>query len=122
MGLFGRSGTRLPRNSQFNYRPRFYDPEEEERKARKGEIRLEKGAFFRSNKKGGRIVGSFTNRDIAMRDRASKRGQNMRMMLLIAMLALPFFYIMGYDSTGGILTLVGLIILLVVFVKQVNTA
>ena len=120
MGFLGGSG-RMRQNSQFNYRPRYYDEEAEERKVRKGEIRLQKGAFFRS-KKGGHIVGSFTNKDIAMRDRASKRGQNMRMLLLIAMLALPFFYIMGYDSTGGILTLVGLIILLVVFVKQVNTA
>ncbi len=114
-----RSGfSRLPKHKQFSYKPRYYDPEEEERKERLGEksIKMEKGSFFK-RKSGGHLVGALSERQVVYQDRRNK-GQLSRVLLLFAMLCLPLLYI--FDQMNGFVAITLLVILLILFIIKVN--
>ena len=121
MKLFRSKLFRLPQNRTFDYRPRYYDEEEERKQERLGEkkIKMEKGAFFRQSKNRSRIVGSFSGEENAYsRNYTSSSAQVIRILLLIVMLSIPVLYIL--DKMSAAVAIPALLILLVVFVSRVN--
>lgn len=92
------SFNRLPKNKKFDYKPRYYDPEAEERAKRKNP-KLEKGSFTRHR------------HNILLDDgrRQAKAGQNIRVLLIIAVLILVVLYILEllpvWAAIGGALLL-----------------
>lgn len=118
MSLFNSRFIHTPKNKKFDYVPRYYDPEAEERKEIfEQTIKLERGAFFKQKGRS-RLVGAFSEKEIIFKKKNDRSLQNKRTFLLITMLCLPCFYIAGYISS--VLTIVGLICLMVLFVAQVN--
>lgn len=86
-----------PRSKQFNLRPRFYDPDKEERNERERRIKEELGIVeektkdkkpFRTN-----IKGQFRNTDgwQAKSSEDARRAQNKRLIFLVIILALVFY-------------------------------
>jgi len=116
MALFGRgSFLRLPKHSRFEYKPRFYDPETEKFQENK-KLTMEKGAFFK--RRNSRITGAFAADHLVMQERRHRQGHTMRLAMLVLMLLLPFLYWLDY--VNGLVTFIGLLILLIVFISQVN--
>lgn len=116
MALFGRgSFFRLPKHSRFEYKPRFYDPDKEKFEE-DPKLKMEKGAFFKN--RNSRIAGAFTSNDIVNRERRNRKAHTVRLGMLVLMLFLPFLYWLGY--TNGLVTIVGLLILLILFISQAN--
>ncbi|MEN8115614.1 MAG: hypothetical protein ABFS16_01465 [Bacteroidota bacterium] len=86
-----------PRAKQFHVKPRFYDPDKEEREERERRIKEELGIVdekkddgkpFRPN-----VKGNFRNTD-GWQSRSSetaRRAQNKRLLFLILILALIFY-------------------------------
>jgi hypothetical protein len=91
-----------PRARQFNFKPRFYDPEKEEREERERRIKEELGIVnekkaesrnFRPN-----IKGQFRNADgLSRSSEDARKSQNKRLLYLIAILAL-IFYLFFYSG------------------------
>lgn len=77
------SFNRLPKNKKFNYKPRYYDPEAEEKEIRRNP-KLEKGSFTRHRP------------NILLDDgrRSSRVGQNVRIFFLILLLGIGVLYIL----------------------------
>ena len=111
---------RLPKNRKFDYQPRYYDPEEEERKARRGEsnIKLEKGSFYKQKSRSN-LVGAFSERDIIYRSReSSRKNQLVRIIMLTVMMGVITLYFVG--KIGGVMTIGIMVFLLIAFVSRVN--
>lgn len=72
---------RLPKNKKFDYKPRYYDPEAEER-ARRKNPKLEKGSF------------SSHRPNILLDDgrRQARVGQNLRIFLIMGILIVGVLY------------------------------
>lgn len=95
-------GFRLPKNQQFNYKPRYWDPKEEERQERQARIdMLQDGGVdamkarisstFKRNSGAGNGVGraTFRSRQVAK--------SNVTLVVIIAvLLVLSYFAIMVY--------------------------
>jgi len=93
--LFGSSFTRLPATRKFDYKPRYYDIEAEERKEMfEGTIKLERGAFFKQSNRS-KLVGAFTEREIIYRQRNSGWAQLKRVLILVVILCLGGALILG---------------------------
>lgn len=92
-----------PNSKQFNIRPRFYDPDKEERDDRVQRIKEELGIV--DEKKDGekpyrpRIKGQFRNQDAwqAKSSEPARRSQNKRLLYLFVILAL-IFYLFFYSD------------------------
>jgi hypothetical protein len=92
-----------PKPKQFNIRPRFYDPDKEEREDRVQRIKDELG--IADEKKGDlknfktRIKGQFRNEDAwqAKSSEPARRSQNRRLLYLFIILAL-IFYLFFYSD------------------------
>ena len=92
-----------PGTKQFNIRPRFYDPDQEERDERERRIKEELGIVDEKKKDlknySPRIKGQFRNQD-AWQSKSSgpaRRAQNMRLIWLLVILAL-IFYLFFYSD------------------------
>lgn len=94
-----------PQAKKFNMRPRFYDPDKEERDERVRRIKEEMGIVdekvddgkpFRPN-----IKGQFRNADgwQAKTSESARRAQNKRLIILILILALVFYLFFYSDFT-----------------------
>ena len=92
-----------PKPRQFNIRPRFYDPDKEERENREQRIKEELG--IADEKKGDlknfkpRIKGQFRNQDgwQAKSSGPARRAQNRRLLYLFLILAV-IFYLFFYSD------------------------
>lgn len=90
-----------PRTKQFKVRPRFYDPDKEERDERERRIKEELGIVeekvddgkpFRSS-----IKGQFRDGDgWAKSSSSARKSQNKRLIFLILILALVFYLFFFY--------------------------
>ena len=92
----------IPEAKQFSFRPRFYDPDKEERADRERRIKEELGIAegkvddgkpFRAN-----IKGQFRNPD-GWRAKSSsgfRKSQNTRLIILVLILALVFYLLFYY--------------------------
>lgn len=117
MSLFSSRFIHTPKNRKFEYSPRYYDAEAEERKEiLEQNITLERGAFYKGRNRS-RLVGAFTENEVVFR-KQSRRNQTKRTLMLIIMLALPCLYIGGYLSGGFSVML--FLFMLIVFINQVN--
>ncbi|HSO85192.1 MAG TPA: hypothetical protein VLQ91_01475 [Draconibacterium sp.] len=92
-----------PKAKQFYIRPRFYDPEKEERDERERRIKEELG-IVDENKRDlknfrPRIKGQFRNQDYrqSRSSEPSRRAQNRRLLYLFIILAL-IFYLFYYSD------------------------
>ena len=94
-----------PKSKQFNIRPRFYDPDKEERDDRERRIKEELGIAdekaddgkpFRPN-----LKGQFRNPDgwQAKSSKGARRAQNKRLIFLFLILALVFYLFFYSDFT-----------------------
>ncbi|PLX15952.1 MAG: hypothetical protein C0599_15925 [Salinivirgaceae bacterium] len=77
-----------PKNKKFNYSPRYYDPEEEERKKRQDRLTGKAGP-------GESIRGKFTDR--RKRQKKSSRISNTRAFIIIVILSLLAYYLIFED-------------------------
>ena len=91
-----------PEAKRFNYRPRFYDPDKEERENREARIKEELGIVeekvddgkpFRAN-----LKGQFRNPDgwKAKSSSSARKSQNRRLVILVFILALVFYLFFFY--------------------------
>ena len=107
---------KVPKYNQFNYIPRYYDQEADERKKRR-EMRLERGAFFKQGNRS-RIVGAFNERNMVFRERHRPGSQLTRILLLASMICVPCMVFLDIVPLAvGIPALLGLMVL---FVMRVN--
>ncbi len=117
MSLFRSRFISVPKNRKFEYSPRYYDAEAEERKEiLEQNIKLERGAFYKGRNRS-RLVGAFTEKEVVFR-KQNRNQQTKRTFLLIIMLTLPCFYIGGFLSGGFSAFL--FVALLIAFINQVN--
>lgn len=125
MSIFKSRFVRIPEHKRFDFQPRYYDQEEEERKSRRSQqIRLEKGAFYNSKNKS-RLVGAFSDKDVVYRQkirRGGGAGQLFRVLLIAAMLTLITGFLTGMvKSLATMAVSIGAIILLmIVFITKGN--
>lgn len=118
MSLFNSRFVHTPKNQKFNYSPRYYDAEEEERKEMfEQNIKLERGAFFKGKNRS-RLVEAFSEKELVFRKKHDRSQQTKRTLLLIAMMTLPCLYI--GDFIPSIVALVGFAILMLLFLRNVN--
>ncbi len=108
---------RLPKHRRFDYTPIYYDKDKEERDEKRRSIRFERGAFYNQDSRS-RIVGAFTERDIAFRERTSTGSQVARVFLLAAMLTVPTLIYL--DVIKIWIGVPFLLILMILFVMRVN--
>ena len=91
-----------PASKQFNYRPRFYDPDKEEHDNRVKRVKDEMGIVekkvddgkpFRAN-----LRGQFRNPDAWQTKSSSgiRKSQNKRLIILVFILALVFYLFFYY--------------------------
>ncbi len=119
MNFFRSSFTKLPKHKTFEYQPRYYDPEAEERKAKR-ELKMERGAFYRHSKHTSPLMRSVVDRNTrAFRRNTSKRNQFTRTILLIVMLSIFAAYVLGVLS--GILTVCFICVFMMVFISKLNS-
>ncbi|HON17742.1 MAG TPA: hypothetical protein PK990_01075 [Salinivirgaceae bacterium] len=78
----------LPRPKQFNYIPRYYDPEKDRLEQRKKEIARERGEYVA----GAGIHGAFRQR--LKSKRASDRNSMIRLIVIISALLLLFYWLL----------------------------
>lgn len=118
-GLFRSRFFKVPEHRQFTYVPQYYDIEEEERQEMFGhkDIKLERGAFFKQSTRL-RITEAFRNDDYIFRERQSKVGRFMRLLLLMGMLSLAALYLIG--KIQGVIAISLLLFLTIIFVSKVN--
>ena len=77
---------KLPRHKQFNYSPRYWDPEKEEREERIRQIKLEMGINVPSDPNRTTIKrGSFRQAGQKAKVKAS-RSSNIRLLIILAVL------------------------------------
>ena len=74
----------LPKNKQFNYIPRYYNPEEEERHEKLRKLNGE-------NQPGDSIKGAFVTR--RMQQRKTSKVSTIRAIIIIAILALIVYWL-----------------------------
>lgn len=79
----------LPKPRKFNYIPRYFDPETEEREKRKAELAKIKG----SHVAGDSIHGAFTERLRAKRK--AKQSSNTRLLIIIVLLGILAWWLMN---------------------------
>lgn len=83
---------KLPRHKQFEYKPRYWDPEKEEREERIKEIKREMGIEVPS------VPGRTTIRRGSFRQRQKQkvkatRASNIRLIVILAVLFIIFYLI-----------------------------
>jgi hypothetical protein len=84
---------KLPKHKKFNYSPRYWDPEKEEREERVRRIKHEMGIDVPSDPTRTTIRrGSFRQASQKAKVRAT-RGSNMRLMIILAVLFLLAYLI-----------------------------
>ena len=92
-----------PKPKQFNFRPRFYDPEKEDFEQREQRIKEELGIAtekpYDSKSFRDRIRGSFRNqgRNQSKTSEDLRRSQNTRLIFMIIILALIFYFVFYSD-------------------------
>ncbi|KAF0237240.1 MAG: hypothetical protein FD181_2074 [Prolixibacteraceae bacterium] len=92
-----------PKSKQFNIRPRFYDPDKEDREERERRIKEELGipAEKKDDRKNyrPRVKGQFRNHDgwQAKSSDEARKAQNKRLIYLFIILAL-IFYLFFYSD------------------------
>ncbi len=118
MGLssFFNSGfSKVPTPKQFNYIPRYYDPEQEARKKRQERrLKMEKGAFFEQGNRSP-IVGAFTSgryQESARQKMASAGSQFVRVMIIAVILGMAAAFMLGYIDNPY--TMAGMVVVLLV--------
>jgi len=112
------SFVRVPSHRQFNYIPRYYDKDEDERKSKRN-MTLERGAFFKNKKSP--ISGAFTDRNIVFRrERNARSGQMLRLGILTAMICIPIMVFLDLISLW--IGVPFLVILLLLFIVKVNSS
>lgn len=92
-----------PKPKQFNFRPRFYDPEKEEFEQREQRIKEELGIATEKTFDGKsyreRIRGSFRHQggSNSKTSYEARRSQNTRLIIMIVVLALIFYFVFYSD-------------------------
>lgn len=92
-----------PNTKQFNFKPRFYDPDKEEREERERRIKEELGIVDEKKKDlknyQPRVKGQFRNTDgwQSKSSASARRAQNKRLIYLFLILAL-IFYLFFYSD------------------------
>ncbi|MEZ4887033.1 MAG: hypothetical protein R3E32_20045 [Chitinophagales bacterium] len=118
MSLFSSKFVHIPKNRTFDYSPRYYDAEEEERKEKfEQNIKLERGAFFKGKNRS-RLVGAFSEKELVFRKKNDRSQQTKRTVLLISILSI-FCLGMGGMIPAGWAGLIGAFLLLS-FIVQVK--
>lgn len=91
MGVF--NFFKRPQHQKFDYRPRFYDPEKEEREARLAKYRNEDHTESVKN----RISAGFKRRSASGYGGVDAKRSNMRLIaILIVLLFLTYYFIQKY--------------------------
>ncbi len=118
MSIFSSKFVHTPQNRKFDYSPRYYDAEKEERKEKfEQNIKLERGAFFKGRNRS-RLVGAFSEKELVFRKKHDRSQQTKRTLLLIAMMALPCLFI--GDMIPSVVAIVGFAVLMLLFIRNVN--
>lgn len=108
----------LPPHNKFDYKPIYYDPENDKRrKFTEKRLTFRAGAAQEQNS---RISGQLRER---MQQQHKKRiyaqNSSIRVLMLIAMLTLPLLYYVGY--LGSYVTIGALFIAFIIFVKKLGS-
>ena len=114
MKFFKSKFTRLPEHSKFEYTPRYYDAEKEEKQER--EIRFGKATKARYS--GASMMGKFRGFKYVNRERQSQSGKWTKMGLLLALMGVATALYLG--KINGILAIGIILILLVLFIRETN--
>lgn len=118
MSVFSSKFVHTPKSRKFEYSPRYYDAEAEERKEKfEQNIKLERGAFFKGRNRS-RLVGAFTEKELVFRKKHDRNQQTKRTVLLIGMMTLPCLFIV--DIIPSVVALVGFAMLMLLFIRNVN--
>ena len=91
---------KTPRHRKFNYDPIYYDPEKEEREARRRQIRQEMGMSVDEEKGRGyteRIRGGMRKRIKSHFDvsRTERKKSNLRLIIILMVLMALFYYLLN---------------------------
>lgn len=79
----------LPKPREFKYRPRYFDPEREERERQKKEHKKNNGILYERNS----IHGAFKQRLAS--NRKAKQSSNIRLFILIAIFGLIAWWLLS---------------------------
>jgi len=107
----------LPAHNRFDYKPLYYDPDQEKkRKFTEKRITFNHGAAQEQNN---RISGKFREQlHFQHKKRLYARNSSLRVVMLVGMLTLPLFYFAGY--MGGYVAFGGIFLCFVVFIKKLG--
>jgi hypothetical protein len=111
---------KLPQHRQFNYIPRYYDPQtdKDNPEAEDDSIRLERGAFFKQKNRS-RLVGAFSGRNESNtfeRFRYNQQGQFVRVAMLIGLLTVSLLTLV--DKVSLAVAVPFLLVFVVVFIAK----
>lgn len=121
--LWKSSFFKLPQHKQFNYIPRYYDPQtdKENQTADEDTIKLERGAFFKQKNRS-RLVGAFTgSNEISTFERFRQRqsGQLVRVLMMAGLLTLAMLILLDQVSLASAVPF--LVLFSVVFLVKART-
>jgi len=109
---------RLPKHDQFEYRPRYYDPDKEEREQRQDEKRIRFQRTSRQRHSGSHLLGQFRRTRFVQRTRQTAWQRFYKMALLLGIAgAIYGFYV---HDLNAVITLVAVFILLILFIRETN--
>jgi hypothetical protein len=104
--------SRLPKHKKFNYTPRYYNPDKEERERRR-EIKFSPGAMQEVG--GSRLIGAFRNNRIVHREKRSGAAK-FKLAILLTMFLPIYLYWIGKIS--GIFAIIAVFFILVIFIQR----
>lgn len=118
--LWRSSFFKLPQHKQFNYIPRYYEPEKDKLNpdSEENELRLERGAFFKQKNKS-RLVGAFTgNKEVQTfeRYRYNQNNQLLRILMLVGLLSISV--LVFFDKISLMVAVPFLFLFVVVFIAK----
>ncbi|OWY22560.1 hypothetical protein C7N43_18720 [Sphingobacteriales bacterium UPWRP_1] len=120
--LWKSSFFKLPQHKQFNYIPRYYDPQTDKENQTAGEdtIKLERGAFFKQKNRS-RLVGAFTDKEVSTFERFRQRqsGQLVRVLMMAGLLTLAMLILLDQVSLASAVPF--LVLFSVVFLVKART-
>ncbi|HRI27702.1 MAG TPA: hypothetical protein PK239_11845 [Chitinophagales bacterium] len=111
---------KLPQHKQFNYIPRYYDPEKDKLNpdSEENELKLERGAFFKQKNRS-RLVGAFTgNKEVQTfeRYRYNQNNQLLRILMLVGLLSIST--LVFFDKISLTVAVPFLFLFVVVFIAK----
>ena len=88
--------------NKFNYLPRYYDPEKEERDRRRAELRGERAEDAGKEYKPGQYIRTQSQARAARRREEMSRGSGRMWMMVVLVVSGALFLVFGYPACGRV--------------------